>query len=380
MDHISNYTSANYNFTNALLPYKKAYSFTNLFDKNLYSTGYILNSDGGVSANVSHGVSPYIPVVGGNTYTLQIHPVNMPRLCTYDANGTLLGYYTTSGTAFGTITFGPTVAYIRFAIQPMYLNSGVKLYSGQYRNNLIVVSQSGNGDFTTIGDAVNYAQDGDTILVMPGSYNEVVDCGIKYLSIIGQDKTNCILWNNTGVYATPPLSQMYGYIKNMTIKALRSVADLASGRTTDIPYCVHNDYFNGVTPYKTDMTIEDCNLYSEWSSCLGSGVPVYDKAVLTVKKCRMETAITTIGAFLHHNQTASNITAKVILDNNRFISGNSAWALNWGVAGASAVTIEAYNNISYSVLTGTACVIKDASANTYYTASPINFGNNIPVI
>ncbi len=42
-------------------------------------------------------------------------------------------------------------------------------------SNTIIVDQNGNGDLLTIQDGINYANSGDTVLVYPGNYIEVVD-------------------------------------------------------------------------------------------------------------------------------------------------------------------------------------------------------------
>jgi len=56
----------------------------------------------------------------------------------------------------------------------------------------IYVRQDGSGDFTNITDAVEYAIDGDTIIVYDGTYNEhvVID---KSITLQGVNKNTCIL-------------------------------------------------------------------------------------------------------------------------------------------------------------------------------------------
>ncbi|MFV2063829.1 MAG: right-handed parallel beta-helix repeat-containing protein [Chloroflexota bacterium] len=56
----------------------------------------------------------------------------------------------------------------------------------------IVVDQAGGGDYTTIGAAVDAAEDGDTIMIRPGTYSEsvIVD---KDLRILGDGESDSIV-------------------------------------------------------------------------------------------------------------------------------------------------------------------------------------------
>ena len=68
----------------------------------------------------------------------------------------------------------------------------------------IVVDQAGNGDYTTITEAVAAAADGDDILVMPGAYAEsfTIDKGV---TIRGEDRASVIVRAAPEDYAHPPL-------------------------------------------------------------------------------------------------------------------------------------------------------------------------------
>jgi hypothetical protein len=51
-----------------------------------------------------------------------------------------------------------------------------------------IVAKNGTGNFTTISEAVNAASSGDTILIYPGTYEEIVDAGEKELNIVGTSR------------------------------------------------------------------------------------------------------------------------------------------------------------------------------------------------
>lgn len=94
-------------------------------------------------------------------------------------------------------------------------------------NALIAISDSvitvGSGkDFASIQEAVDYAQDGWTIVVYPGEYEEAVDAHEKTIRIIGMDKATCILKYPNSDYGTPPLEMGAGELINMTIYAMEN--------------------------------------------------------------------------------------------------------------------------------------------------------------
>lgn len=219
---------------------------------------------------------------------------------------------------------------------------------------IIVSKKEGEGDYSTISDAVNNAVSGSTIIVMPGEYNEYVNCGSKELSIIGIDKTKCILWNDLGDYDKCPLWMTFGYLKNMTIKTIK--ADGKQG--SNIPYCVHIDinfYPPSSQVYDRKIVIEDCDFYSDWSDCLGCGIAPNDYEIV-VKNCKLVNTNKS-GRYpfaIHPAATTSNTDLYLI--GNQFInggSGNKVVQFNTNDNyPQSTISCKAYNNMLYSVVNG----------------------------
>ena len=79
-----------------------------------------------------------------------------------------------------------------------------------------IVDKNGYGDYVTIQDAVNNANNGDEIIVFEGEYEEAVDLGTKALHLHGLNANNTIIWNDTGAYDTPPLEVGHGLIENLS--------------------------------------------------------------------------------------------------------------------------------------------------------------------
>lgn len=63
--------------------------------------------------------------------------------------------------------------------------------------NTIYVGGTGNNNFTSIQDAIEYARNNNTIYVYSGFYNEILHIE-KSINILGQNKTNTIINSRTG--------------------------------------------------------------------------------------------------------------------------------------------------------------------------------------
>ena len=79
---------------------------------------------------------------------------------------------------------------------------------------------NGKGDYTNLSSAVANANNGETIIVMPGIYeNEEVKCWGKSLNIIGINRDTCIIKNKTCDYKKPPIEFSVGILKNLSFIA-----------------------------------------------------------------------------------------------------------------------------------------------------------------
>lgn len=185
----------------------------------------------------------------------------------------------------------------------------------QLEARVVVVDANGNGDYTTIADAVARTTDGDTIMVYPGTYEESVHAFGKERHIVGICKDTCILTNGTGNYATPPLEMNIGSIENMTI-----IADNYAPTTPDpsenhnnAAYGIHIEYAN-TDPYT--IRISNCKIVSKWSAGIGLGLR-YNQTVI-IDNCELISECVRIwsewsniwvemGGLFFHNDAASNI-------------------------------------------------------------------------
>lgn len=183
-------------------------------------------------------------------------------------------------------------------------------------------------EYKTISSACSDAINGDVIIVHEGTYNESVNISacdttedhktvqnlshFRDIAIIGVDKEKCILQNDLGLYASPPLWMTNGLLKNMTIKSLHT-----NNTKNNISYAIHIDgaiYSNGC---KTPLTIDNCIVYSENNNTLGCGIDDVDIIVTN-----SEIQSTTLGTYpmaVHNSAHCRANGSKVKLKNNIFI-------------------------------------------------------------
>jgi len=108
----------------------------------------------------------------------------------------------------------------------------------------IIVSKSGNGDYTTIQEAINNASEGSTIFVKSGSYNEIVDIK-KRINLIGEDRYNTII---------NPISEKNKYAIHLGAPGVKiknfSITNGAPGI-----------YTTGIRVSASETEIHDCDIY-----------------------------------------------------------------------------------------------------------------------
>jgi len=95
----------------------------------------------------------------------------------------------------------------------------------------IVVDQSGGGDFTTIAEAVDMAQDGDTILVRPGTYDEAVVI-TRDITLAGDGTREDIVISSNGDDPLLSITDSDADVSNLTLLGNRSEVSVNGGAPT----------------------------------------------------------------------------------------------------------------------------------------------------
>ena len=197
-----------------------------------------------------------------------------------------------------------------FVVYRHYLNlkmPDLKLYLS---DNVLIVSKSENNlyVFNTIQSACDSANDGDTILILPGEYYESVVCINKTIHIKGLDKTSCVLYYDSNTYQTMPLSIASGSVENLTIYAKKQ----EGATSTNMPYAVHIDFNYS---YGKSLHFDNCVFKNDWQSSVGIGLK--GGFNLSFKNCDfISYANTTNGALFFHDNVESGYygTSNIKLD------------------------------------------------------------------
>ena len=165
---------------------------------------------------------------------------------------------------------------------------------------VLKVAKDGTGDFTTINEAMSYAQGYMTnakrvsIVVYPGIYDEVVNVlGNKFVSIIGVNRNDCIIRDTSGVYNNCPLRiEGNSYVANLTLISTHSANAeyIVDGELKVNPsYALHIDDRHADNDDDYRCTIFNCRMYSENNPAVGIGL---DKnQVVELIQCELETKI-----------------------------------------------------------------------------------------
>ena len=223
--------------------------------------------------------------------------------------------------------------------------------------NTYIVDINGNGDFTTIQAAVNYASPWDTLLVMPGEYYEEVDSQLKPLIIKGYDKYTTKLISTNGRYAKPPLEIDGGIIENLTIYAKKDVNSYIASNTEPASYGIHIDF---KTNYP--IIVKDCIVISDFWPAMGIGM-AQDKT-LEIENCELisnqeNTGMYIpnggLGALYFHNRNLNNVTNQNIKVRNCLLKSKLENAMTpYDVTPTynSKLNMQFSNNILYSEING----------------------------
>lgn len=209
-----------------------------------------------------------------------------------------------------------------------------------------IVDKNGRGDYVTIQDAVNNANNGDEIIVLEGEYEEAVDLGTKKLHLHGLNASNTIIWNDTGAYATPPIEIGHGLIENLTFYSKKD-PNKDYSEITRKSYAVHLDQRWGSGT--KSVVFKNCVFIGEHTTPIGCGV--VDDVNIEMYDCVADaTSLNNGNAFQIHGSSTGTGNANIILNgctfkNGSIGNGNGILLSNGGAAynKGTTITIKANN-------------------------------------
>ena len=275
-----------------------------------------------------------------------------------------------------------------FSMKVLIKTNKVKINNN---NSYITVDKNGNGDYTSIQEAINN-YNGIPIFVRNGIYEEGrLECSDKDITIIGENKYKTVIVNYGGVYGNDCLYASNGIFSNMSF-----VSEIKEGVTPNIgqqngAYAVHvdsNNQANGT------IVFNDCIMISDFNAPFGSGLRKDN--TIELNNCDLisrqynrgqEFANGGMGAlFVHNNHTGTgdNCPNQVLRLNNcrlkaklknviriQEISKNNAEAI-----------LDINNCLIYSETNGVTGVIKYGNVNSFnemniWRLSNTSYGNTV---
>lgn len=170
------------------------------------------------------------------------------------------------------------------------------------KGNIIRVEKDGTGDYSTIQDAIDNADENTTIMIGVGEYREAVSELDKNLTLIGVSRDKVVLYNDSNSYGDPPLEIAKGYVSNMTIYAKKNEGTIKP-ETGYTPYGVHIDWLNSKNQ---TLTFDNCVLKSDWNA--GAGIGLRGGFKVTFRNCEFITTdeTNTNGALFFHDSNHSS--------------------------------------------------------------------------
>ena len=192
--------------------------------------------------------------------------------------------------------------------------------------------------YLTVNNAINASKDNDTIFVHQGEYKEVIKLTEKKLTLIGDDKNNTIIRDDSGLYVNSPLLINGGNLKFKNITFLATHDDVVSNVEANGSYGVHVDRSEteGTTYNPSKIEFENCIMISHQNSAFGCGTENDQHIILN--KCDLYTYTDVAngssenslknGALLYHTSLVNYDNQKLSLINCN-IYGKNSYAMRY---------------------------------------------------
>ena len=134
------------------------------------------------------------------------------------------------------------------------------------KNFYVVNKNSSYGDFTTIQEAIDAAEDNAIIYIMPGVYYECVSAIGKTVHLKGISKDHTLIISTDDRRDYPALEMTSGSAENLSFISRRGSQPYPSYAT---PYGAHIDYDE-----ETDKSLffKNCLFQSDWNAAVGVGM------------------------------------------------------------------------------------------------------------
>lgn len=252
------------------------------------------------------------------------------------------------------------------------------------KNKVIIVDVNGGGDYTSVVQAVASAQEGDTVIVKPGTYwidnGTCVDMKEKTIYLKGVDKESCVIIGRDGRYDFPIVWASAGLIENLTLWArYYSGQTIETGTYAMQAYALHyeREFAKG-----KKLTIRNCKLISDFSSGIGAGLR--KNATLQIENCIIETrhqegrGSNNYGALFFHDSIGEQGHSIINCYNNIFLSTDHITILmSRSVGGENTVDYAFVGNTIYDSVEGfqNNVITQGEGFSTAFTLAPYSNAN-----
>ena len=151
--------------------------------------------------------------------------------------------------------------------------------------NIYYVKQDGTGDFVSIQEGVDQAEDGAVLVITPGIYNESVTVADKTINLIGTNREKCIIMASAVNYHNVPLTICAGTVNNLTIYGKNLSGEyiqpigpndtsVYEWQDTFPGYAIHIDQDYS---YGRELIIDNYKVISDSNQCIGIGSRGYNR-------------------------------------------------------------------------------------------------------
>jgi len=374
--------------------------YTNDNTQKTFSISFWNNNTGEKYAEKTYTLTP-------SQYVVSI-PIN-----TQTTSPTKIGFYSASGFATVTGKNGYNLLYVEPSATSILNASTLAKWALNATIKAIVVNQDGTRVLSQeihVGEGLAYTEIQQAIEAVTGDYATIIVhpkstpygrfslmrslsdsypwsglASVKHISIIGVDKTKCIVQSNTGNYNTPPAEiATNGVIKNLTFIATHTASD---GTETTGSYAVHVDNrpadANGMK-----LVFENCDFISYQTAAVGLGL--YRNQDITFDRCNFKSITdTTWKPNENYDSTYMCALGAYFMHTTMGFAGGNMFIRFWGCffyheGGSYAMRIADADETQTALLEAINNTLWDATnGNTgYYTTNnpimqmPYNHGNN----
>lgn len=157
---------------------------------------------------------------------------------------------------------------------PRKLSPDIVVNTSESTSNTLEVGQG--KPYSTITEALDDAQENDTILIYSGVYHEHLVTSL-FVTIKGTSKDECIIEYSGKSYGTDVLKINKGVLENLTLHALREEQDGSPA------YCLHIDSKNGSKD--SSMFVRNCRFIQDMDGSKTVGLALANNFTLEFDDC-----------------------------------------------------------------------------------------------